>query len=83
MLSADAVHNTTTGLTRQSGIVSRIFLAQFLSAFGSIFALVARGFLGGDSGWIIFPGFVLGSLYVLCRAVQTYHAWSYVKFTPS
>ena len=73
------MHNVTTGLTRQSGIVSRIFLALFLPVFGAAFGLVVRNFLNGYGWWVVFAGFVLGSLYVLFRAVQTWRAWIYAK----
>ena len=73
------MHNVTTGLTRQSGIVSRIFLALFLPVFGAAFGLVVRNFSNGYGWWVVFAGFVLGSLYVLFRAVQTWRAWIYAK----
>ena len=80
-LAADAVHNVTTGLPRQAGIVSRIFVSLFLPVFVAAFGLVARNFLNGYGWWVVFGGFVLGSFYVLFRAVQTFRAWSYVKST--
>ena len=77
-LTADAVRNVTTGLTRQSGIVSRVFVALLLLAIGVVFSLVAASFFGPNGRWI-FLGFVAGSLFLLWRAVQTGRAWSYVK----
>ena len=77
-LCADAVRNVTTGLTRQSGIVSRFFLALFVLIFGLVFSFIVMKFFGPNGGWI-YLGFVAGALFLLWRAGQTIRAYSYVK----
>ncbi len=77
-LTADAVRNVTTGLTRQSGIVSRVIVALLLLVIGVLFPSAAAGFFGPNGRWI-YLGFVAGAVFLLWRAVQTGRAWSYVK----
>ena len=79
-LSADAARSVTTGLTRHSGIASRIIMALLLLVVGVVFSLVARGVLGANAGWI-FLRFVAGAVYLLWRALQTLNALQFVHST--
>lgn len=68
-LHADAVRSVTTGLTKHSGIVSRVFVALIVLVVGGLFTAGAGGILGPNDRWI-FAAFALGALYLLVRAVQ-------------
>ena len=77
-LYADAVRNVATGLTRHSGIVSRVFASVIVLPIGTVFSIVVAGFFGASGRWI-FLGFVAGAFYLLWRAVQTGIALNAVK----
>ena len=48
-LYADAIHNVTTGLTKHSGVVSRVFMALLVLAVGALFSAGA-GVIFGPNG---------------------------------
>ena len=80
-LYADAVHNTTTGLTRQAGIFSRIVFAVILVVFGFFLMLWLSRASAAAQWTFLVP--VLGALYLLWRAVQITRAWLYVRSVAS
>ena len=76
-LYADAVHNVTTGFTRQAGIFLRIFLAVFLLVFGTIFMLWLGNNYSFGRWFLLVP--IVGTLYLLWRAGEITRAWFYVR----
>ncbi|MBE7211969.1 MAG: hypothetical protein INR65_13195 [Gluconacetobacter diazotrophicus] len=70
VLNADAVRNVTTGVTKHSGIVSRVFFALFVLLFGAVASWIVSLGLGPNGRWL-FLAFAAGSAYLLVRAAQT------------
>lgn len=81
-LYADAVRNVTTGITKHSGIVSRVFVAIIVLGIGTAVTLWVMNTFGSNGGWIGL-GFAAGAAYLLWRASQASSALHTVKSAAS
>ena len=76
-LYADAVRNVATGLTRHSGIVSRVFASVIVLPIGTVFSIVVAGFFGavgaGFGHPVFFRAAAVGRLDITAGHVRRGH----------
>ena len=76
-LYADAVHNTATGFTRRTSIFSPIIMAVLVLAFFYFLTLLFGR--AHPEVYYALPAPILGTIYLLWRAVQITPAWLHVR----